>query len=153
MEAFAVSAIDQRSGMSEGAGDLIDRLVHRQPSMTSRRLATSRLIVGECIKVVDARGAATTMPELLRAASASPRRLRQAFLDAYDLPPSRYLQLRVLNRANKCLRVSGDCGDTVTEVAMDLGVVHMGRFAARYRAVFGEHPSETVNRARSLDVP
>ena len=113
--------------------------------------AASRLIVGECIAVVDVRGAATTMPELLRAAAVSPRRLRQAFSDAYDLPPMRYLQLRVLNRAYKCLSVSGACGDTVTEVAMDLGIAHMGQFAARYRAVFGEQPSETVCRARALD--
>lgn len=152
METFAASAVCQQTGMSDGVEDLIDKLVRKQPSMTSRRLTASRLIVGECIKVVNARGAATTMPELLRAASASPRRLRQAFSDTYGVPPMRYLQLRVLNTAHKRLSTNGNCNSTVTHVATDLGVAHMGRFAARYREVFGEPPSETISRARSLEV-
>ena len=153
MEVFAASAACQQTGMSEGVEDLIDRLVGRQPEITSRRLTASRLIVGECIKVVDARGAATTMSELLRAAAASPRRLRLAFNDTYDVSPLRYLQLRMLNRANKLLSTHGNCSNTVTQVATDLGVVHIGRFAARYREVFGEPPSETASRARSIDAP
>ena len=151
MEAFAAGAACQQTGMSEGVENLISRLVDRHPTITSTRLTASRLIVGECIKVVDARGAATTMPELLRAAAASPRRLRQAFNDTYEVSPLRYLQLRVLNRANKLLSTHGNCSNTVTQVATDLGVVHIGRFATRYREVFGEPPSETVSRARSID--
>jgi transcriptional regulator GlxA family with amidase domain len=153
MEEFARSAVQQQTGMSEGVENLIDRLVGKQPTMTSKRLTASRLLVGECIKVVDARGAATTMPELLRAAAASPRRLRLAFNDTYDVSPMRYLQLRVLNSAKQLLSAHGNCGNAVTQVATDLGVAHMGRFAARYREVFGEPPSETVSRARWLDAP
>ena len=154
MEAIACHASSSGSptAMSEGAEALISLLVHKHPVVTSRRLAASRLIVGECIRVVDSREAATTMPELLRAVSASPRRLRQAFGDTYGVPPMRYLQLRLLNSANKRLATHGNYCDTVTEVASDLGIAHMGRFAARYSEVFGEHPSETVARARSLEV-
>lgn len=35
----------------------------------------------------------------------------------------------------------------VHEVAVKWGFAHMGRFAARYRAVFGVYPSETVKRS------
>jgi methylphosphotriester-DNA--protein-cysteine methyltransferase len=154
MEAIARHAISGGSStaMSEDVAALMNLLVHRRPTCTSKRLEASRLIVGEFIKVVDARGAATMMPELLRAVSASPRRLRQAFGDTYDLPPSRYLQLRLLNRAHDRLAASGNGRDSVTEVAIDIGITHMGRFASRYRTVFGEHPSETAARARSLEV-
>ena len=155
MEAIACHASSSGSptAMSEGVEALINLLVHKHPIATSRRLASSRLIVAECISAVDARGAATTMAELLRAASASPRRLRQAFGDTYGVSLTRYVQLRMLNKANERLVATGICCNTVTQVASDLGVVHMGRFAARYREVFGESPSETVSRARSLDAP
>ena len=154
MEAIACHANSTGSptAMSEGAEALITQLLHKHPTATSRRLASSRLIVGECISVMDAHGAATTMRDLVRAVSASPRRLRQAFADAYDVPPSRYLQLRLLNKAHDRLAVGGDCFKSVTEVTNDLGIAHMGRFASRYLELYGEHPSETLARACSLEV-
>jgi transcriptional regulator GlxA family with amidase domain len=54
--------------------------------------------------------------------------------------------------ARKRLSTYGNCNRTVTQVATDLGIAHMGRFAARYREVFGEPPSESISRARSLEV-
>ena len=132
--------------MTEGVEALIDELVRKHPQATSRRLTTSRLIVGECIKTLDALGGATTIADLLGAAAASSRRLRQAFSDTFDVPPVRYLQLRILNRAQQRLSTGGDCY-TVTKVASDLGVTHMGRFARRYHEVFEEFPSETLEKA------
>lgn len=155
MEAIARHACSGGSptAMSTGVEELIVRVTHKHPVTTSRRLATSRLIVAECIRAVDARGGAvTTVPEVLRAVPTSPRRLRQAFGDTYGVPPKQYLQLRVLNMANERLASNGSRCDSVTRVASDLGISHLGRLAARYREVFGEHPSETLARARSLEV-
>jgi transcriptional regulator GlxA family with amidase domain len=89
-----------------------------------------------------------TIADLMASTAASPRRIRQAFHDAYGLSPMRYLQLRLLSNARDLLSTGrAGCG-TVTRVASDLGVTHMGRFSARYRDVYGETPSETASKAR-----
>lgn len=154
MEAIArhVKLNASPAAMSEGVEALIGLVMHKHPVVTSRRLATSRLIVAEFSKAADARRAAATVSDLSRAISTSPRRLRQAFGDTYGVPPKRYLQLRVLDRANERLATNGSRCNTVTQVATDLGISHMGRFAAQYCELFGEHPSTTLARARSLEV-
>jgi AraC-like DNA-binding protein len=38
-------------------------------------------------------------------------------------------------------------GETVTSIALECGLPHLGRFAAQYRARFGEPPSVTLARA------
>jgi hypothetical protein len=37
-------------------------------------------------------------------------------------------------------------GATVKMAALETGVRHLGRFAAEYRALFGESPRETLGR-------
>ena len=39
-------------------------------------------------------------------------------------------------------------GATVTRVAHDCGLAHLGRFSQEYARHFGESPSETLRRAR-----
>ncbi len=39
-------------------------------------------------------------------------------------------------------------GTTVTMVALDCGLAHLGRFSQEYSRKFGEAPSETLRRAR-----
>jgi transcriptional regulator GlxA family with amidase domain len=51
-----------------------------------------------------------------------------------------------LQRAHTALRDSNPAETTVQAVALSLGLLHQGRFAANYRALFGETPSETLRR-------
>jgi transcriptional regulator, AraC family len=44
--------------------------------------------------------------------------------------------------------VSGKAVRNVTEVALDYGFTHLGRFSSDYRKMFGELPSETLRRKR-----
>jgi transcriptional regulator GlxA family with amidase domain len=41
-------------------------------------------------------------------------------------------------------------GDTVSSIALASGFVNLGKFAMRYRAAYGEVPSLTLGRTRSL---
>lgn len=84
---------------------------------------------------------------LCLAAGTSLRGLERAFLAVYGLGPKRYLTLRRLLRARRELR-RADTAATVTDVALRWGFLHLGRFAADYRAQFGETPSETMRQAR-----
>jgi hypothetical protein len=54
--------------------------------------------------------------------------------------------MRSLNLAQERLRASSPDETTVTDVAFSLGILHLGRFARRYRTLFGEAPHETLNR-------
>jgi AraC family ethanolamine operon transcriptional activator len=52
-----------------------------------------------------------------------------------------------LNKVRRALRAA-DAATTVTEAAMRFGFFHLGRFSAQYHRLFGERPSDTLQRAR-----
>jgi AraC-like DNA-binding protein len=52
-----------------------------------------------------------------------------------------------LERARERLLSAGPA-DTVTTIALDCGIAHLGRFPAAYRIAFGELPTETLARTR-----
>lgn len=115
----------------------------RAPS--ARRL-DSRVIVGQVIDFVEAtQNHRPTMRELCRVSHTSESRVRQAFVDVFDAPPTQYFQRRLLSRMRNDL-LNADTGDSVTDVAISLGVTQFGRLAGRYRRTFDELPSETLKR-------
>lgn len=117
------------------------------------RRIDSRRIVNVCIEYAEATGRNPSIPELCMAAHVSERRLRQAFIDTFDVPPSRYFRDRALDRARRRLIEGGRYGGSVTEVALDHGFTNLSRFASQYRAAFGELPSETLSsRSRPRQV-
>lgn len=76
----------------------------------------------------------------------SRRQLEYAFRTAFDLGPAEYIQRTRLNESRRRLLLSQRTGQTVTEVAMETGITHLSRFAAYYRKLFAETPSETARR-------
>jgi AraC family ethanolamine operon transcriptional activator len=79
----------------------------------------------------------------------SERSLRNAFYDVYTTSPKRYLKIRQLHRARHALRAADDGLATVTTVATFHGFFELGRFAGEYKALFGETPSRTLQKARA----
>ena len=79
----------------------------------------------------------------------SERRLRIAFAESYGMPPTQVLRMWAMAKANEHLRTADPSPGIVSRVAMDLGFTHLGRFAARYRAIYGEPPSSTVHSGQS----
>jgi AraC family ethanolamine operon transcriptional activator len=86
--------------------------------------------------------------ELCREVGASPRALEYAFQGVYRMGAMRYLRTIRLNEVRKTLLRSSDAkAATVTSAAMEWGFWHLGEFAAAYRRLFGEAPSETLRLA------
>ena len=85
--------------------------------------------------------------ELCTLTGASERTLRNAFHTVYGVGPTRYLVQRRLAMARRALR-HAQPGDTVTAIATRNGLWDLGRFAADYRALYGEPPSATLRAAR-----
>ncbi len=84
--------------------------------------------------------------DICRSTGASERTLRRCCHEQLGMGPNRFLLLRRLHLAHREL-LRGDCrAKTVTEVATGPGFWELGRFAAAYRAQFGETPVATLRR-------
>ena len=78
----------------------------------------------------------------------SMRALQESFQRHYGQSPRDFLLARRLEAAHSALRCEPD-GRTVTDVAYACGFSDLAHFSSRYRARFGELPSETLRQARN----
>ena len=85
------------------------------------------------------------LPEICAAIGAAERTLRNACEEHLGMGPIRYLALRRMNLARRAL-LGADSSTTVTRIVTDHGFWELGRFSVAYRALFGETPSETLQR-------
>jgi transcriptional regulator GlxA family with amidase domain len=88
------------------------------------------------------------IPDLSRAIGVQPRQLRRACQAVLGVTPVSHLHTLRLSEVRRTLSTQDGAASTITEVASRFGFHELGRFAAAYRAAFGEHPSET--RLRTL---
>jgi AraC family ethanolamine operon transcriptional activator len=106
-------------------------------------------IVRRAMDVLDTAPTVPTTADLARDVGVTSRTLLRTFQDAYGMPPKQYLMLRELHVVRRSLRDGGGEDDTVADILTRHGVWEFGRFAGRYRQLFGELPSETLRRARN----
>lgn len=81
-----------------------------------------------------------------------PRRtLSHAFHQVLGMGPATYLRRLRLNQVRRLLRQTPAENRlaTVTEVALEHGFWHLGRFSSQYRELFGESPNESLRRSDS----
>jgi len=85
--------------------------------------------------------------ELCKHTSCSQRTLEKCFSARFGVTPKKYIKCLRLAEVHKGLR-NFDAGgyDSIIELAGINGFWHMGQFAADYRRIYGELPSETKNR-------
>jgi AraC-like DNA-binding protein len=97
--------------------------------------------------------------DLVAAARTSRRTLHRAFIEVLGETPHTYVLKLRLNRIRSDLATPHEAQRTVTTVSHRWGIAELGKLAARYRAQFGELPSETLARhgaatpARSRPAP
>ncbi|MBK5511651.1 AraC family transcriptional regulator [Pseudomonas sp. TH15] len=76
----------------------------------------------------------------------SPRSLYTLFQRQLGVTPMQYIRQRKLERIHTCLSDPSCPVRNLTELALDYGFLHLGRFAESYRQQFGELPSHTFKR-------
>lgn len=86
---------------------------------------------------------------LPRIAGMSERALRNAFHREHGLSPKQFDLHERLQRARDALSHPTP-SSTVTTIAAQHGFFELGRFAARYKRVYGESPSQTIRECRAL---
>jgi AraC-like DNA-binding protein len=87
--------------------------------------------------------------DLTAAIGVSTRSLFRSFKKSKNISPMAYVRLVRLAKANRMLLDAGR-GTTVADVATACGFKNAGHFAKDYRDNFGELPSETLARTRTL---
>ena len=87
---------------------------------------------------------APPIPDICAALEVSPRTLVRAVRAIYGTTPSRHRHALALAAARQAL-LDGETA-SVRDVARRFGFRELGRFAAGYRAAFGENPSDTLRR-------
>lgn len=85
------------------------------------------------------------LADIVRASGVPGRTLFKHFSDCRGSSPMRYLRNARLDKVRDTLRCAAP-ETSVTEVAMQWGFTHMGRFSVEYRRRYGESPSETLSR-------
>ncbi|HZZ51997.1 MAG TPA: AraC family transcriptional regulator [Pseudonocardia sp.] len=85
-----------------------------------------------------------TVAQIARAAGCSVRALQQGFAGHLGSTPIGYLRSVRLACAHADLTTADPAHTSVTDVSWRWGFTHPGRFAATYRAEYGQHPSRTL---------
>ncbi|WP_426792897.1 helix-turn-helix transcriptional regulator [Achromobacter xylosoxidans] len=87
-----------------------------------------------------------TLTDIARGAGASPSALTRLFQQHRETTPMQALRVLRLDAAREKLQ-QGAC-ESVTEVAVSVGISHLGRFSEYYRDRFGELPRETFQAGK-----
>jgi AraC-like DNA-binding protein len=88
-----------------------------------------------------------TMPAISQMIGISSRTLRLACQGQLGISPAQYVLLRRMRSARRALQQADPDVARVTDIATEHGFWELGRFAVKYRHIFGETPSVTLRRA------
>lgn len=84
--------------------------------------------------------------ELCGVAEVSERTLRNLFYEQFTLSPNQFQKRLRMKAVRSRLRTTCYSYGVIGDIANTCGFWHMGEFAKDYRAIFGELPSETIQR-------
>jgi AraC-like DNA-binding protein len=110
------------------------------------------VLVRRAIEIADAQGGPVRIAQLCGALRVSPSSLEGAFKSITGVAPHAFFLRRRLTHARCVLLRENPAQRKVTDVATELGFSELGRFAVRYREMFGETPSETLKRSGKASV-
>lgn len=88
--------------------------------------------------------------DLERLAGVSKSKLYTEFKKYYGISPLSFLRRYRLQQIYKILNTPTNPNISISNLAFDWGFKHLGRFSKEYCDEFGENPSETRNRAKSI---
>ncbi|MCC5578419.1 AraC family transcriptional regulator [Microtetraspora sp. AC03309] len=129
---------------------LLASLLTMQPSTYSARLNAPvppalPKVVRRAMEFIDEHaGHPLSTDDVARAVAVSSRSLQEGFRRHLGLTPMAHLRDVRLARVHEELRAGDPARCTVTTVAARWGFLHQGRFAAAYRARYGQAPSVTL---------
>lgn len=128
------ACVDAIASVDPAMGHEVRKRAHHRFDTVHRADAVMRHFVGD----------GYSSDRLCRSLGVTERSLQMHFKDAFGVNPKAWYQRLALNRAHNELLHRPHHDNLVTQVALDCGFDHLGRFAQSYRELFGRLPSETV---------
>ncbi len=126
---------------------LIDCLQAGQPNVEHLAARRQRDIVLRFEEVLQAEHrVGLRVADVCAAIGVSQRRLRACCQMQLGMSPRRYMHFQRLQLVRRALRIGPADGSKVSGTARRYGFHHPGRFAASYRALYGELPHATLRR-------
>lgn len=136
-------------GLGEGLAELLWQAVAGAVGERERPLAhhkRSRILAQARDWIAASPGQALSVAAMSDALGIPERSLRRAFVDQFGIAPKEYLRAQRLIGVRRVLLAGGAAGASVARTAADFGFWHGSQFAADYRRLFGELPSDTLAR-------
>ncbi len=90
-----------------------------------------------------------SIEEICKAIGVSKRALQYTFSDVYQVTPKFYTKAIRYNEVYRALKYTPSSKAKIADIANAWGFWHMGQFAADYRKLFGELPSDTLKGSRA----
>ncbi len=139
-------ALAQRQVLHEVLGQVMDVVVDSYtPDTLPGRFKNRRRLVQEAEALMDSRpDGALTILDLCENLCVSERGLHYAFRDMLGQSPIAYYRHKRLNAVRRLLKQARGRYLTVVAAGLVHGFWHTGQFAADYRRLFGELPSDTL---------
>ena len=124
---------------------IVGLLQRNEPHQEGRPKLARQEITRRCRALFEERRAESIhIDELSTAIGVSERTLRTVFNEYYGMGPCHYLQLRQIYQIHCTLKAADPTQESVTDILLQSGQLELGRFAMRYRQIYGELPSETL---------
>jgi len=132
-ESLALAVIDAL--FDEGNADKVDS-------------ASTQGFVTKALEIIhDSELDSISAAELCAETQCSQRTLEKGFSNRFAVTPKKYINCLRLSRVHKgLLNFEAQGCDSIIELAASQGFWHMGQFAADYRRIYGELPSDTLKR-------
>jgi AraC family ethanolamine operon transcriptional activator len=87
-----------------------------------------------------------TLAEICQAVCVSPRSLHYGFQEMLGMGPMAFVKVQRLHSIRRALKTADPTRQTVNYIARDWGFLSMGHFARDYKKLFGETPSQTLQK-------
>jgi AraC-like DNA-binding protein len=121
--------------------------------IAKRSSAKRRTILKKTVGLMkDTEDRVVPISSMCKEVGASWRTINRAFFDEFGMGPKAYYTRLRLNRARLAI-IRGEGAISISDAANRFEFWHMGQFARDYRSLFGELPSETLNRIKTQYIP
>jgi len=147
-----LTRLDARSRLAEMARSSVELLVRalvdaQPPSRSKRNLDSQRRLINQAVDCYFQRpNRSLRIGQLCHETGVSERSLRDAFHKLTGMSPHAYMKTERLNRVFHVLRTSDPNETLIKKVVYANGFSHLGQFSQDYKLLFGELPSETLQR-------